>query len=159
MHTLIWCSNIKCPYLSTQLFIFFPHAPSNIVLSFLLCAFYFVLSFSITWSFWLSFNSRPLFTGGWRHGHCASGCPGKELNRKRQDLHWNQQQAGETRQRFVYPLSSCCYLHTCGFVSHTAFVLFSTKPPKCFVLINSMISCYQRIINFLDIYVLNLSRK
>lgn len=71
----------------------------------------------------LSVNPRPLLTGCWWYGHSASRCSGKNLHRERQDLHWNQHQAGETRQCFVYPFSSCCHFHTCGYVSCTPHVL------------------------------------
>lgn len=71
----------------------------------------------------LSVNPRPLLTGCWWYGHSASRCSGKNLHRERQDLHWNQHQAGETRQCFVYPFSSCCHFHTCGYVSCTPHAL------------------------------------
>lgn len=82
---------------------------------------------------WLSLIPKPLFSGGWWYGHSASSRPGKDLCRKRQDFHWNQQQAGETRQCFVYPFSSCCHIHTCDYVSHNPYVFIATKPPVCYV--------------------------
>lgn len=51
-------------------------------------------------------NLRPVLTGGWRHGHGASRHTGKNFDWQRQDLHWNQHQAGETGQRSVDSFSS-----------------------------------------------------
>lgn len=71
----------------------------------------------------LSLNHRPVLTGGWGHGHGASGCHEKNLDRERQDLHWNQHQAGETGQRSVDSFPSCSHLYTRGYVSPYVLVV------------------------------------
>ena len=72
---------------------------------------------SITSHFPSHLNLRSFLPGGWRHGHGATRYSGKDLHRKRKDLHWQWHQARKTVQYSLYFLYSCSHFYTCDCVS------------------------------------------